>query len=316
MPVGERREYAGGAVQTTLSSGISSGEVTSLTIVSATGWPTGGTGPFYIELRSSEATGATVEQIKVTSRSGTTLSTLTRGVNGTSATAWVSGTIVRHVFTSADADLANQHYADAALDHHTQYTLVAGTRAFTGVSAITAAPGSSAIADAAAAGTATTLARSDHVHGRESAGTPGTSASGDTASAGAAATVARSDHRHARVDTQLLVFAKQGALSVAAGAGQFVFPQAVTIVGVSARAKTAPTGANVILDVNKNGTTLFTTQGNRPNIVASANQTAAEVTNMDVTAVAAGDYLSVDVDQVGSTVAGSDLVVTVRYTRP
>lgn len=316
MPAGERREYTGNAVQTTLSAGISSGEVTSASITASTGWPTGSTGPFYIELRSSEDTGATVEQVKVTSRSGTTLSTLTRGVNGTSAAAWSAGAIVRHVFTSADADLANQHYADVALDHHTQYALVAGTRAFTGVSAITAAPGASAIGDSTAAGSATTLARSDHTHGREAAGTPGTSASGDSASAGAAATVARSDHRHARVDTQLIVFAKQGSLSVAAGAGQFVFPQAVTIVGVSARTKTAPTGANVILDVNKNGTTLFTTQGNRPNIVAGANQTAAEVTNMDVTAVGAGDYLSVDVDQIGSTVAGSDLVVTVRYTRP
>jgi hypothetical protein len=61
-----------------------------------------------------------------------------------------------------------------------------------------ATPGSSAIGDTAAAGTATTVARSDHVHGREAAGTPGASAVGDTASAGVATTVARSDHRHSR----------------------------------------------------------------------------------------------------------------------
>ena len=61
-----------------------------------------------------------------------------------------------------------------------------------------ATPGSSAIGDTAAAGTATTVARSDHVHGREAAGTPGASAVGDTASAGSATTVTRSDHRHSR----------------------------------------------------------------------------------------------------------------------
>lgn len=61
-----------------------------------------------------------------------------------------------------------------------------------------ATPGSSAIGDTATAGTATTVSRSDHVHGREAAGTPGASAVGDTASAGSATTVARSDHRHSR----------------------------------------------------------------------------------------------------------------------
>jgi len=61
-----------------------------------------------------------------------------------------------------------------------------------------ATPGSSAVGDSAAAGTATTVARSDHTHGREAFATPGASAVADTASAGSATTVARSDHRHSR----------------------------------------------------------------------------------------------------------------------
>ena len=61
-----------------------------------------------------------------------------------------------------------------------------------------ATAGSSAVGDSAAAGTATTAARSDHVHGREAFGAPGASAVADTASAGTATTVARSDHRHSR----------------------------------------------------------------------------------------------------------------------
>lgn len=59
-------------------------------------------------------------------------------------------------------------------------------------------PGSSAIGDTAATGTATTVSRSDHTHGREGFGTPGASAVGDTATAGTASSVARSDHKHGR----------------------------------------------------------------------------------------------------------------------
>jgi hypothetical protein len=76
---------------------------------------------------------------------------------------------------------------------------------------------------------------------------------------------------------------------------------------------TAPTGAAILVDVNKNGTTIFTTQGNRPSIAAGGNASSAAVP--DVTSLAAGDFLTVDVDQIGSTVAGSDLTVIVTVQR-
>lgn len=110
---------------------------------------------------------------------------------------------------------------------------------------------------------------------------------------------------------QLAVFAKSGALTAGAGAGRLRFPAAATVIGVSAAINTAPTGASVIADLNKNGTTMFSTQGNRPTIAVSTN--AVGETVPDVTAIAAGDYLTVDVDQIGSTIAGSDLTVIVRY---
>jgi hypothetical protein len=111
----------------------------------------------------------------------------------------------------------------------------------------------------------------------------------------------------------ILPYQRQGTLAVAAGVTRFRFPVAVTIVGISMACNTAPTGAAILTDINKNGTTIFTTQGNRPTIAVSAFNTAAEVTNMDVTAFAAGDYLTVDIDQIGSTVAGADLTVAIRY---
>ncbi|HET7630299.1 MAG TPA: hypothetical protein VFK03_02905, partial [Candidatus Saccharimonadales bacterium] len=58
-----------------------------------------------------------------------------------------------------------------------------------------------------------------------------------------------------------------------------------TIKSVRASVGTAPAGAAVIIDVKKNGTTIFTTTANRPAIAAAAN-TSGSVTNMDITAVA------------------------------
>lgn len=111
----------------------------------------------------------------------------------------------------------------------------------------------------------------------------------------------------------MITYGKAGPAYVTTGKLRYKFPFAATIVGVSVSVDTAPTGADIIVDVNKNGTTIFTTQANRPRVVAGAFSTAAEVTNMNVTSIAAGDYITIDVDQVGSTVAGSDLSVFVRY---
>jgi hypothetical protein len=112
-----------------------------------------------------------------------------------------------------------------------------------------------------------------------------------------------------------LLYRRPGALSVSAGADPMVFPYPITIQGIAAAVQTAPSGADLIVDVNKNGTTIFTTQANRPRIVAGAVVTASEVTNMNVTSFAAGDELTVDVDQVGSSTAGSALTLFIRYTK-
>lgn len=86
--------------------------------------------------------------------------------------------------------------------------------------------------------------------------------------------------------------------------------QTLTIRSVRVTADTAPTGSAITIDVNKNGTTIFTTQANRPTIAATGH-TSGKVTNMDVTTLADGDYVTFDVDAVGSTIAGSNLTVHV-----
>lgn len=74
----------------------------------------------------------------------------------------------------------------------------------------------------------------------------------------------------------------------------------------------APTGAAVIVDVHKGGTTVFTNQASRPTIAPSAFESGA-VTAIDVQSLAPGEYLTFDVDQVGSSVAGGFLAIHVQF---
>lgn len=89
-------------------------------------------------------------------------------------------------------------------------------------------------------------------------------------------------------------------------------PFAGKISAVTAAVTTAPAGSTAIFDLNKNGTTMYTTQGNRPTIAAAGTYVTA--TNPDVTTWAAGDRIALEVDQKGSGTAGSDLTVVIGYT--
>ena len=82
---------------------------------------------------------------------------------------------------------------------------------------------------------------------------------------------------------------------------------------VTIAANTAPTGATLVVDVNHNATTIFTTQANRPAIAISGNTDDSGTADGDVT-VADGEYISVDIDQCGSTAAGADVTVQVYAT--
>ena len=90
-----------------------------------------------------------------------------------------------------------------------------------------------------------------------------------------------------------------------------MMPFPATVLGVTAAVNTAPVGSAIVVDVNRNGTSLFAVQANRPQIAAGANATVGSAAPA-VVSLATGDYLTVDVDQVGSGVAGADLTVLVR----
>jgi Head domain of trimeric autotransporter adhesin len=72
--------------------------------------------------------------------------------------------------------------------------------------------------------------------------------------------------------------------------------------------KTAPAGADLVIDIKKSGTSLWAaTPANRPRIAAGA--ATGSQASFDTTAFAAGDLFTIDVVQVGSTTPGQDLTV-------
>ncbi|WP_018219184.1 hypothetical protein [Salinispora vitiensis] len=87
------------------------------------------------------------------------------------------------------------------------------------------------------------------------------------------------------------------------------------ISGVRASVGTPPTGSvSIRIDVNRNGTTIFSNQSARPAII-DGQSTSGFVTAIDVVTWDTGDYLTVDVDSVGSTTAGADLTVQVAVEK-
>jgi len=75
---------------------------------------------------------------------------------------------------------------------------------------------------------------------------------------------------------------------------------------------TPPTDSSIIVDIHKDGTTIFTNQANRPTIAAGAN--IGNTTTIDVPSWAVGEYLEMDIDQIGSGTAGSDLTIHIIHS--
>lgn len=117
--------------------------------------------------------------------------------------------------------------------------------------------------------------------------------------------------------TDTIRFVSSGALSAGSGIdGAWIAPRAGSIERVTLWRRTAGSSGSTVVDVNKNGTTLYTTQSNRPTVTQAAGDNAIDATtDFDVTTFAQDDRIEVDVDAVE---AGSPLdlavIITVRCT--
>lgn len=83
----------------------------------------------------------------------------------------------------------------------------------------------------------------------------------------------------------------------------------LTVVGVFLHVKTAPTGAALIVDINKNGVTIFSTQ---PQINDGATTGGSGAALDGTVTLQDEDSVRVDVDQVGSTTPGEDLTIVLK----
>jgi hypothetical protein len=91
----------------------------------------------------------------------------------------------------------------------------------------------------------------------------------------------------------------------------FIVPFACTISKAYLYARTAPTGAALIVDINKDGTSIWSaTQANRVQLAATAN--TGDQTSFDTTSLVENSRLDVDIDQIGSTIAGSNITIELR----
>lgn len=112
------------------------------------------------------------------------------------------------------------------------------------------------------------------------------------------------------VENQLVhgIIFNLGTATVGTKLAQALIPGSYTIQKVILYADTAPSGSSIIVDINKNGATIFTTQANRPSIASGAH--SGESGTPNVTSIAKGDRISVDVDQAPAG-CGNDLLATI-----
>jgi len=274
-----RRYYSSTAVATTLSASANN-STTSITVTALSGFPVSTPWTAIIDPDT-----ASEEVVEVTNVAGTTL-TVTRGVDGTSATSHSAGAVFRHGVSGRDFDEANSHVNDTSTDVHSQYVL----------KSLVDAKGDLIAASA------------DNTPARLAVGTNGqilVAASGETTGL---AWQGQSE--------VIGVACSDETTDLATGTGVVTFrmPFAMTLTAVRASVTTAPTGSTVIVDINEGGTSVLST---KLSIDASekTSTTAATAAVISDSALADDAEITIDIDQVGSTVAGAGLKVWLIGTR-
>ena len=105
MPYATRRSYAGAAPACSLTNAITSSDSTATLTGDVTNWNSTANGSFFMVIDPGLST---EEKVLVGTRSGSSLSSITRGVDGTTGAAHNAGATCYPVFTATDADQANK----------------------------------------------------------------------------------------------------------------------------------------------------------------------------------------------------------------
>lgn len=88
--------------------------------------------------------------------------------------------------------------------------------------------------------------------------------------------------------------------------------KAIIPKSVKLYAETAPTGSALICDIDDDGVSIFSTN---PQIAISENE-GGDSAVISAASIAADSKLTLNVDQIGSTIAGADLTVELHCIEP
>lgn len=104
------------------------------------------------------------------------------------------------------------------------------------------------------------------------------------------------------------------AIETGTAVATFRIPYAITLTAVRCSVTTAPTGSTFIVDINKDGSSILSTKLSI-DATEKTSTTAATPVVISDTALADDAEITIDIDQIGSTVAGAGLKVYLIGTR-
>jgi len=96
-----------------------------------------------------------------------------------------------------------------------------------------------------------------------------------------------------------------GTLAVNTGSKRLYLPRTGTLGTFDMFVATAPVGADLTVTINKNGSSIGTG-------TISDGATSSTGQTLSSTSFSSGDYLTVDITQIGSSTAGEDLYINFR----
>lgn len=102
------------------------------------------------------------------------------------------------------------------------------------------------------------------------------------------------------------VFSRQGSLAITTGTQRLYVERNGTISVVRGSVGTPSSGAPILIDVLKNGTTVLTS------LISIAEGSYTATGTISNTSVSIGDYFTVNITQVGATNPGANLTVTLE----
>ena len=90
-----------------------------------------------------------------------------------------------------------------------------------------------------------------------------------------------------------------------------IIPSNMTIVKCYAHVTIASTGTDLIFNIKKNGTSIWNINSSNKITIIAGNNSAVQ-TVFDTISLVEGDLLTIDVDQIGSIISGSDAIIMLK----